>query len=145
MCHPHLQRNRRRDNFSRGSESFMCTKNALPLARGLHIRKFCPANPLWPLEELHKLRNPPFVADTESARFDLDALKGDERPRASLSSGKATRCHVSECGKRFKAQFPIPPLVMGLPWRFAKDTTTPIAPDPDFVSFELRYIARGGN
>ena len=31
------------------------------------------ANPLWPLEELHDLRNPPFVADPEFTPFDIYA------------------------------------------------------------------------
>jgi hypothetical protein len=31
-------------------------------------------NPLWPLEELRNLRNPPFVADPEFTPFAIDAL-----------------------------------------------------------------------
>jgi hypothetical protein len=43
-------------------------------------------------------------------------------------------------GRFFHAEFPIPRLVTGLPWRFAKDTTAPVVPDPGFVSFELPLL-----
>ena len=36
-------------------------------------------NPLWPLEELHDLRNPRFVADPEFTPFDIDALGCDPK------------------------------------------------------------------
>lgn len=98
----------------------------------------CPANPLWPLAELRDLRNPLFVPDPEFIRFDLNALSED-CPRASLSSKEGSRCHSLE---RAPTEFPIPRLVTGLPWRYAKDTTTPVVPDRAFVSFELRYIAQ---
>ena len=34
-------------------------------------RRYLPSNPLWPLEELCDLRNPPFVADPEFTPFDV--------------------------------------------------------------------------
>jgi hypothetical protein len=124
------------------SDSLMSPENPLPRGSDRSVRRHCPANPLWTLEELHDLRNPPFVADTEFARFDLDAFVHDDSRRASLLSTKATRYHVSEWGKRFKATFPVPPLVAGLPWRFVKDTRRPVLPDPLFAPFDLRYIDR---
>jgi hypothetical protein len=62
-------------------------------------------------------------------RFDLNALSTECHSRAA----KARLLH--------QAQFPIPRLVMGLPWRFVKDTTTPVVPDPDFIPLDLRHIA----
>jgi len=106
------------------------------------MQRHCPANPLWPLEELHDFRNPTFVADTEFTRFDLDALVGDGSQRASLLSTKATHYHLSDRGKRFKATFAIPSLVAGLPWRFSKDIRCPVLPDPIFAPFDFRYIDR---
>jgi hypothetical protein len=108
----------------------------------LKTRKRYVANPLWPLEELRDLGDPPFVADPEFTRFDLSALGGDDCPCASLSSSKATRCHLSKREKLFKAEFPIPPLVAGLPWRFIQGMQCPVLPDPDFAPFDLCFIER---
>jgi hypothetical protein len=106
----------------------------------LKTRKRYVANPLWPLEELRDLSDPPFVADPAFTQFDLNALGGDDCRSASLSSSKATRCHLSKRGKVLKAEFQIPPLVAGLPWRFAKDMQCPVLPDPDFAPLDLCYI-----
>jgi hypothetical protein len=125
------------------SDPLMSPENPPPRGSDRSVRRHSPANPLWTLEELHDLRHPPFVADTEFARFDLDALVHNDSQRASLLSSKATRHPVSERGKRFKAAFPVPPLVAGLPWRFVKDTQRPVFPDPLFAPFDLRYIDRG--
>ena len=103
-------------------------------------RKRYLANPLWPLEELRDLGDPPFVADPEFTRFDFNALGRDDFPRVSLSPSKTTLFHLSEPGELFKAEFPIPPLVTGLPWRFAKGMQCPVLPDPDFAPFDLCYI-----
>jgi hypothetical protein len=93
------------------------------------------------MQELRDLRNPLFVPDQEFIRFDMNALSED-CPPASLSSKEGPRCHSLERLHLRQTEFPIPRLVTGLPWRYAKDTTTPVVPDPSFVPFELRYIAR---
>ena len=111
-------------------------------ACNLKTRKRYLANPLWPLEELRDLGDPPFVADPEFTRFDFNALGRDDFPRVSLSPSKTTRFHLSEPGELFKAEFPIPPLVAGLPWRFAKEMPSPVLPDPDFAPFDLWFIER---
>ena len=105
-------------------------------------RKRYLANPLWPLEELRDLRDPPFVADPVFTRFDLHTLGRDDCRGASLSSSKAPRSHLPKRGRLVKAEFPIPPLVTGLPWRFAKGMQCPVLPDPDFAPFDLCYIPR---
>lgn len=107
-------------------------KSSMP-GRYLKIRGLHPANPLWPLAELCDLGKPRFIADPEFSRFDLTAI-GRNGCRASASRPSEDQA--------FKAVFPIPRLVTGLPWRFAKDTTTPVLPDPDFVPFELGYITQ---
>jgi hypothetical protein len=99
----------------------------------LKIRGLCPANPLWPLAELGDLSKPRFIADPGFTSFDLTALCRDDR-RASAS--------LPSKDQAFQSASSIPRLVMGLPWRFAKNTTTPVLPDPDFAPFELGYIAR---
>jgi hypothetical protein len=124
-------------------DSLMPPKKSSAPGCALKARKRYIANPLWPLEELRDLGDPPFVADPEFTRFDLSPLGGDGRGYASLSSSKATRCHLPKRGKLFKAGFPIPPLVAGLPWRFAKDMQCPVLPDPDFAPFDLCFIERG--
>jgi hypothetical protein len=116
-------------------------KSSVP-GSDLKTRKRYVANPLWPLEELRDLGDPAFVADPEFTRFDLNALGGNDCRCPAWSSGKATRCHLSKRGKPFMALFPIPPLVAGLPWRFAKDMRCPVLPDPDFAPFDLCFIER---
>jgi hypothetical protein len=103
-------------------------KSSAP-GRDLKTRGIHPANPLWPLAELGDLGKPRLIADPEFTSFDLIVL--DRRNRWTPAEDPASQ-----------AQFPIPPLVTGLPWRFAKDTTTPVVPDQDFAPFQLQYIAR---
>jgi hypothetical protein len=109
---------------------------------GQYGRTLYPPNPLWPLAELRDLQDPSFVADPEFIRFDLNALSAGDYPRTSLSSKEGSGSSL-ERGRFFHAEFPIPRPVTGLPWRFAKDTTTPVVPDPAFVPFELRHIWPG--
>ena len=80
------------------------------------------ANPLWPLEELRDLGDPPFVADPEFTPFDIDALRPHDGSAFALPS---------------KTQFPIPRLVSGLPWRFAESILSPIVPDGEFAPLDL--------
>jgi len=44
--------------------------------------RYLVGNPLWPLEALRELRNPPFVADAEFTPFDIDALGCDPKSDA---------------------------------------------------------------
>ena len=83
------------------------------------------ANPLWPLEELRDLGDPPFVADPEFTPFDIDALRPHDGSAFASPS---------------KTQFPIPRLVSGLPWRFAESILSPIVPDGEFAPLDLSYI-----
>ena len=39
------------------------------------LGRYQAGNPLWPLEELHDLHKPPFVAEPEFTPFDIDALR----------------------------------------------------------------------
>jgi hypothetical protein len=123
-------------------DSLMPSKKSYAPGCDLKTRKRYVANPLWPLQELRDLGAPPFVADPAFTRFDLNALGGADCRGASLPSSKATPCHLSKRGKLLKARFPIPPLVAGLPWRFAKDMHCPVLPDPAFAPFDLCYIPR---
>jgi hypothetical protein len=116
-------------------------KSSVP-GSDLKTRNLNVAYPFWPLDELRDLGDPPFVADPEFTRFDLNALGGNDYRCASLSSSQATRFHLPERGNPFMALFPIPPLVAGLPWRFAKDIQCPVLPDPDFAPFDLCFIER---
>jgi hypothetical protein len=98
-------------------------KSTMP-RRDRNIRGLYLADLLWPLQRLLNLRNPPFVADTEFTRFDLDALLHDDSQRASLSYNKATRYHVSEPGKRFNAEFSHPIASCRVALAFCKRYTT---------------------
>jgi hypothetical protein len=113
---------------SRVVDSVMRPKKSSTPGRDLKTRGIHPANPLWPLAELGDLGKPRLIADPEFTSFDLTVL--DRRNRWTPAKGPAP-----------KAEFPIPRLVSGLPWRFAKDATTPVVPDPDFAPFQLGYIA----
>jgi hypothetical protein len=104
-------------------------------------RTLYPPNPLWPLAELRDLHAPSFVPDPEFIRFDLNALNAGDYSHSSLSSKEGTGSSLQR-ERFFRVEFPIPRLVTGLPWRFAKDTTTPVVPDPAFVPFEIGHIAR---
>ena len=98
-------------------------------------------NPLWTLEELRDLRNPPFVADPEFTPFEIDALGSDPQDGAALPSeptqvcpSKHRRLHTD------KREFPIPPLVGGLPWRYAEYIKRPIAFEAEFTPLDLSCI-----
>jgi hypothetical protein len=54
-------------------DSLMPPKKSSAPGRDLKTRKRYVANPLWPLEELRDLGDPPFVADPEFTRFDASA------------------------------------------------------------------------
>jgi hypothetical protein len=101
----------------------------------LKTRKRYVANPLWPLEELRDLSDPPFVADPEFTRFDIDALRSQERrvsaPTLARRSGQL---------RSYAREFPIPPLVSGLPWRCAQPIRLPVVPDTEFAPLKLSYI-----
>ena len=92
------------------------------------------ANPLWPLQELHDLRNPPFVADPEFTPLDLDALGCD--PKSAPASPKHRRLYT------FRREFPIPRLVTGLPWRYSQYINSPVVPEGEFPPLNLSYISR---
>jgi hypothetical protein len=99
------------------------------------------ANPLWTLEELRNLRNPPFVADPEFTPFDIDALGRDPKSVPTLLSestqvrpSKHRRLHTVGRG------FPIPPLVGGLPWRYAENIKRPVVPESEFAPLDLSCI-----
>src|SRR5580700_57032 len=76
-------------------------------------------NPLWPLEELHNLRRPRFVAEPEVTPLAIDAL------RSKTESSPAATLHNTDVGTPTSdrpfvhlREFRIPPLVSGMPWRF---------------------------
>src|ERR1700685_2499200 len=94
------------------------------------------ANPLWPLEELHDLRNPPFVADPEFTPFDIYALGCDPKSALALPSDptqvRAPKQRLLYC----RREFPIPRLVAGLPWRFAQHIERPVVPEAEFAALD---------
>ena len=103
------------------------------------LGRYIPGNPLWPLEELRDLRNPPFVADPEFVPCDMGAFNRRKPPAspndpAELRSSK----HLCQHGIR------LPHLVAGLPWRFARDTERPIVPETDFVPLDLISLQDSG-
>ena len=87
-------------------------------------RRYLAANPLWTLEELRNLRIPPFVADPEFTPFEIDALGCDPQSVPALLS----------------REFPIPPLVGGLPWRYAENIKRPVVPEAEFAPLDLSCI-----
>jgi hypothetical protein len=93
------------------------------------------ANPLWPLEELRDLRDPPFVADPEFAPFKIEALRYDSQT-SDVSS-------IESPFYRFKREFPIPKLVTGLPWRYLPHIDAITAPEGDFVPLDLSWLSKG--
>jgi hypothetical protein len=93
------------------------------------------ANPLWPLEELRDLGDPPFVADPEFTRFDIDAFRTQDR----RFSAPTLACR-SERLRSYPREFPIPPSVSGLPWRCAQPITLPVVPDAEFAPLQLSYL-----
>lgn len=96
-------------------------------------RRYLAANPLWTLEELRNLHNPPFVAEPEFTPFEIDALGCHPKSASALPSD---RSHT------VLREFPIPPLVGGLPWRYAEHIKRPVVPDPEFAPLDLSCIGR---
>jgi len=104
-------------------------------------RRYLAANPLWTLEELRNLRNPPFVADPEFIPFEIDALGPDPKSAPALPSdptqvrpSKHRRLHT------VRREFPIPALVGGLPWRYAEHIKRPAVPEAEFAPLDLSCI-----
>ncbi len=106
-------------------------------------RRYLPSNPLWPLEELYDLRNPPFVADPEFTPFDVDALGCDPK-NALASPSEPAQVPPSEhgCSHTIRRKLPIPQLVAGLPWRFAQHIRRPVVPEAEFAPLDLSYISQ---
>ena len=101
------------------------------------------ANPLWTLEKLHDLHNPPFVADPEFTPFEIDALRCDPK-NALTSPSDPTQVRPSKHQRlqTVRREFPIPQMVGGLPWRYAEHIKRPIVPEAEFAPLDLRYIER---
>jgi hypothetical protein len=100
-------------------------------------------NPLWPLEELHDLHKPPFVAEPEFTPFDIDALTCNPQSGPALPGDRVQvrpPKHRRSCIVR--REFPIPQLVAGLPWRFAQHIQRPVVPEAEFAPLDLPYISR---
>jgi len=73
------------------------------------LGRYIAANPLWPLEELRDLRNPPFVPDPEYSPLDIRALGPHPEDPAAPPSVPA-RVHPLK-HRRFhtvRREFPIP-------------------------------------
>ncbi len=101
------------------------------------------ANPLWPLEELRDLRDPPFVADPEFTSFNIDALGCDSQNSTVLCADvRQFRSPENSHFHGFRREFPIPQLVTGLPWRFTQQTERPVVPEREFAPLDLSYISR---
>lgn len=113
----------------------MPQKRSTVPGRDLKTRKRYLANPLWPLEELRDLGNPPFVADPEFTRFDIGALRSQDR-RVSAPTLACRWEHLQS----YPREFPIPPLVSGLPWRCAQPIALLVVPDTEFATLQLSYI-----
>src|ERR1700730_6392554 len=100
------------------------------------------ANPLWPLGELHDLRNQPFVADPEFSSFDIDALECDPKSAPVLPSSPTQVRSPKHRLLYFRMEFPIPLLVARLPWRFAQHIERPVVPEAEIAPLDLSYISR---
>jgi hypothetical protein len=100
-------------------------------------------NPLWPLEELHNLYEPRFVADPEFTPLAVGALTCEtEDIPASVSDGVQigpSRLRHHSMGIR---EFPIPRLVGGMPWRFRDQSGCPIVPEAEFVPLDISAFGR---
>jgi hypothetical protein len=105
--------------------------------------RYLAGNPLWPLEELYDLRNPPFVADPEFTPFDIHALGCDPKS-APASPSDPTQVRPSKHRHLYtvRREFPIPQLVAGLPWRFAQHIRRSVVPEAEFAPLDLSYISR---
>jgi hypothetical protein len=100
------------------------------------------ANPLWPLEGLHDVHDPLFVADPEFTRFDIEALGRDSQTSdvSSVHAGQL-RSPVKSPFYRFKREFSIPELVTGLPWRYAQHIAPPVVPERELLPLDLSCIS----
>ncbi len=104
------------------------------------LGRYQAGNPLWPLEELHDLDKPPFVADPEFTAFKIDALpQGDPALPGDAMQVRASKHRRSRI---FQREYPIPELVAGLPWRFVPHVARPIVPEVEFAPLDLLYIKR---
>src|SRR6516165_7501112 len=100
-------------------------------------RRYLAANPLWTLEELRNLRNPPFVADPEFTPLEIDALGcGPKSDATQVRPSKHRRLHT------VRREFPIPALVGGLPWRYAEHIKRPAVPEAEFAPLDLSCMGR---
>src|SRR5690349_16125007 len=108
---------------------------------GRRAARYLAGNPLWPLEELHNVRNPPFIADPEFAPFDIDTL-GSQVRRLAASPNDPGQFRWSK--HLCLHGIPIPHLVAGLPWRFAQETRGPVIPETEFVPLDLSRIKLRG-
>jgi hypothetical protein len=107
------------------------------------LGRYQAGNPLWPLEELHDLHKPPFVAEPEFTPFDIDALRCNPQNAPALPGDRVQvrpPKHRRSCTVR--REFPIPQLVAGLPWRFAQHIKRPVVPEVEFAPLDLPYISR---
>ena len=104
-------------------------------------RRYLAANPLWTLEELRNLRNPPFVADPEFTPFEIDAL-GCDPPSVSASPSNPAQVRASKHRRlhTVRREFPIPPLVGGLPWRYVEYIKRPVVAEAEFAPLDLSRI-----
>jgi hypothetical protein len=97
-------------------------------------RRYLTGNPLWPLEELYDLRNPPFVADPNSlpSMSMLSDVTPKTRWRRPSDPGQVPPSEHG-CSHTVRRKFPIPQLVAGLPWRFAEHIRGPVVPEAEFA------------
>jgi hypothetical protein len=106
-------------------------------------RRYLTANPLWTLEELHDLRNPPFVADPKFTPFEIDALGCDPKSAPAPSSDlKQARPAKHRRLYTIRREFQLPQLVGGLPWRYAGHTRGPIVPEVELAPLDVSQIGR---
>jgi hypothetical protein len=100
-------------------------------------------NPLWPLEELHNLRQRRFVADSEFTPLALGALRDEaEAALASGPDGGQTGLSGSKHRSMGVWEFPVPPLLGGIPWRFRDQSGCPIVPETEFVRLDTSAFGR---
>jgi len=107
------------------------------------LGRYQAGNPLWPLEELHDLHKPSFVAEPEFTPFDIDALTCNPQSAPALPGDRVQvrpPKHRRSCTVR--REFPIPQLVAGLPWRFAQHIKSPVVAEVEFAPLDLPYISR---
>jgi hypothetical protein len=81
---------------------------------------------------------PPATAPVRSPRTsiilaELARQRRHERRQRRLKRQQRRRAW----GYAVRRDFPIPPLVTGLPWRFTQDAKNPVVPEAEFVPLEL--------